>query len=438
MSDEVTAAEIREMTMRELRGILERLVLVRFGAALLLGVFAIAFAWAAPVGWRLWVLAGSAAVLGVTAGTDVRRIRRGPITVGRQLYLILTVFVVHSLIIVTTGGITSPFIILYLPLTAVGALSLGEARAVAVLLAPVVGTLWVLAGTASLGLGPAASPDLFGANPMAGGSYPWFFALVMTAATIIGAVISLAHRRALDRTVARTVAARREAVAAMGERNRELIELAGTLAHELKNPLASIQGLAGLLARKLPEGGREAEQAGVLLAEAKRMGATLDEFLNFSRPVGGLTVRAVEPRELAVDVAALCEGIAAERGIVLVVEAGGGEVRCDPRKVKQVLVNLLQNALDATRRGGRVTMRVRDREGGGAIFEIEDEGPGLAPEVRDRLFRPGVTTKEGGTGIGLTVARAIAEQHGGSLELGEREGGGCRATLVLPGGEGRG
>jgi two-component system sensor histidine kinase HydH len=431
--DEVTPQEIREMTMRELRPLLDKLLLLRFGASLLLGAFAIAFALTGPLGWRLWVLAGSALVLGITAGTDIRRVRRGPITVGRQLYLMLTVFVVHSLIIVTTGGIASPFVILYLPLTAIGSMSLGNTQATFGLTIPAIVLLWIMAVAASLGWGPSTTPQLFGANPMAGGSYPWFFALVMTVAMTIGAAIGLVHRQALDRTIARTTVARREAIAAMQERNGELIGLSGALAHELKNPLASIQGLAGLLARKLPEGSREAEQIGVLLGEAKRMGTVLDEFLNFSRPVGGLAVRTVSPAALVSDVVALHEGIAAERGVTIEADAAGtSSLRCDPRKVKQVLVNLLQNALDAAPRGGRVTLRVRPGTEGAAVFEIDDDGVGLAEAVRAKLFRPGTTTKPQGSGLGLTVARSIAEQHGGSLALADRAGGGCRATFVLP------
>jgi signal transduction histidine kinase len=429
----VPREEIREMTMREFRPVLDRLVLLRFAASLLLGLFAIGFALFEPITWRIWVLAVSAVLLGITAGADVRRIRRQPITVGRQLYLLLTVMLVHTIIIVTTGGIASPFIILYLPLTAIGSISIGHFRAVVGLVVPAALAVWTLAVTASLGLGPATVPALFGANPMAGGSYPWFFALVMTVAMIIGALVGLVFRQALDRAVGRATVARHEAVAGMRERNRELIELSGTLAHELKNPLASIQGLAGLLARKMSAGTREAEQMGVLLSEAKRMGTILDEFLNFSRPVGGLAVREVSAEALASDVTLLHEGLAAERGIVLDVDAAGAPaVRCDPRKVKQVLVNLLQNALDAAPRGGRVTVRAKPGRGGSAVFEVEDNGPGIADDVRAKLFRPGATTKPTGTGLGLTVARSIAEQHGGSLELRDRDGGGCRAVFVLP------
>ncbi len=433
MTTDIPPEEVREMAMREIRPLLNRLVVLRFFASVMLGVFAIAFALFEPTSWRLWVLGVSAVLLGLTAGSDVRRIRRGPITVWRQLYLLLTVMLVHTIIIVTTGGIASPFIILYLPLTAVGALSIGHPRAAVALVGAAALVLWTLAVTASLGVGPATAPALFGANPMAGGSYPWFFALVMTVAMTIGAFVSLVHRQALDRAVARATVARHEAVAGMRERNRELIDLSGALAHELKNPLASIQGLAGLLARKLPGGTREAEQMGVLLGEAKRMGTILDEFLNFSRPVVGLAVREVSAEALASDVTLLHEGLAAERGIALEIDAAGAPaVRCDPRKVKQVLVNLLQNALDAAPRGGRVTVRAKPGRDGSAVFEVEDDGPGIAADVRAKLFRPGATTKPTGTGLGLTVARSIADQHGGSLELRDRDGGGCRAVFLLP------
>jgi signal transduction histidine kinase len=107
-------------------------------------------------------------------------------------------------------------------------------------------------------------------------------------------------------------------------------------------------------------------------------------------------------------------------------------ITCDPRKVKQVLVNLLQNALDATPRGGRVMASTSHDASGAARFVIDDSGPGLTDEVRGRLFTPGATTKAAGSGLGLVIARAIAEQHGGTLTLSDRPEGGCRAELCLP------
>ena len=422
-----------QQMVREMGKVLDRLVRLRFFAALLLGGFAIAFAVTDMVAWRVWMLGGAAAALVAMTFYDLRTFRRSSVTVGRQLYLMAGVGLIHTVIILVTGGIRSPFIVLYLVLTTVAALSLGRVRHLLALVLPSVAIIWTLTILDTLGMGPSHF-EWLGIAGAAGGPHPWFFAAVMTIAILLGSAIAMAHRQALDRAIQRSMISSREALAALSERNRGLQELSGTLAHELKNPLASIQGLAGLLVRKLPEGSREAEQLGVLLGEAKRMAGVLDEFLNFSRPVGGLAVRAVDPARLASDVAALHEGLAVERGLELRVEVDASpSLRCDPRKLQQVLVNLLQNALDAAPRGSSVVLRVRAGERGGVEFQVEDRGSGLAPEVRERLFRPGVTTKPSGSGLGLVVARSITEQHGGRLTLADRPGGGCLACCAIPG-----
>jgi len=112
---------------------------------------------------------------------------------------------------------------------------------------------------------------------------------------------------------------------------------------------------------------------------------------------------------------------------------GAGRARCDPRKVKQVLINLVQNALDASPSGEAVEIEVQDGAESSRL-SVLDRGAGLDPALGGRVFEPGVTSKAGGSGLGLTVARAIARQHGGELRLAERDGGGLRAELTLPSG----
>lgn len=163
------------------------------------------------------------------------------------------------------------------------------------------------------------------------------------------------------------------------------------------------------------------------------MQGILEEFLNFSRPLVPLTVSAVDLGELCDEALVLHEGLAGERGVRL--ERVGSEhvnAACDPRKVKQVLMNLLHNAIEASPQGGRVTVTVEPTPSGDARVCVRDEGPGLAPEVASRAFDAGVTTKPRGSGLGLTVARALARQHGGEVTLANGSQGGCVAELVLP------
>ena len=224
--------------------------------------------------------------------------------------------------------------------------------------------------------------------------------------------------------------ARRATLEEHAARSRELVALSAEIAHELKNPLASIHGLAALVARDLPEGGRAAERMAVLRSEVVRMRGILDEFLAFGRPLVPLHVEACDLAAAAREVAALHEAAARRAGVRLAVEGPGATVRGDPRKLRQVLVNLVQNAIDASPAGGAVRVRV-EPTAEGARVTVRDDGPGPPPELAGRVFEAGVTGKAAGSGFGLTIARAIARQHGGEVELVAGEGG-CAAVLALP------
>jgi two-component system sensor histidine kinase HydH len=171
----------------------------------------------------------------------------------------------------------------------------------------------------------------------------------------------------------------------------------------------------------------------VLRREIDRMQGVLDELLNFSRPLSPLALDRVAPAELLGEVARLHEGVAAQGHVTVAVDPGAEtceEVRCDRRKVLQALVNLVQNAIEASPRGGHITLRA-EAAGGQARLSVEDEGPGLSEEIRARVFEPGVTSKRTGSGLGLTIARALARQHGGDVTL-ERGARGVIASVVLP------
>jgi signal transduction histidine kinase len=214
------------------------------------------------------------------------------------------------------------------------------------------------------------------------------------------------------------------------DQNRALIGLSGEIAHELKNPLASVKGLAALVGRDLE--GKSAERMTVLRREVDRMQDVLEELLTFSRPLVPLAMEEVELGALSREVARLHEGSAAERTVGIEVRADAPvRVQCDPRKVRQVLINLVQNALDASPAGATIEVALAATDDG-AMLTVLDRGPGIDAELGERVFEAGVTTKDHGSGIGLVVARSIARQHGGELTLRPREGGGCVAELTLP------
>jgi signal transduction histidine kinase len=330
-----------------------------------------------------------------------------------------------------TGALESPFTYTFVPLAFMVGIFGGRARW------PIVGVqiacVW---GLAAAELGDAI-PDLnlalFGGGARAGHTS----AHLVTTAAVLSIVLLLASRvgRAVrgvfDRMLREALRAQQDALRAHAERAEELMALSGEIAHELKNPLASVKGLAALLADAAPPG-RAAERLTVLRREVDRMAVTLNEFLNFSRPLVPLALDRVDLAALAHEVAALHEGMAHERGVALEVRGAPAPARCDPRKVKQVLMNLVQNALDASAPGAAVVIEVAQPSRGEARVVVLDRGPGVDPVLAGRAFEPGVTSKARGSGLGLTIARALARQHGGDVELAAREGGGCRATVRLP------
>jgi signal transduction histidine kinase len=106
-------------------------------------------------------------------------------------------------------------------------------------------------------------------------------------------------------------------------------------------------------------------------------------------------------------------------------------IQCDPEQLKQVLLNLMLNAIQSSPTGGVVQLRAR-REASRLILEVTDEGRGIPPELRERIFEPFFTTRENGTGLGLAVAAKIAEQHEGSLAALANDAGGATLRLDLP------
>lgn len=211
-------------------------------------------------------------------------------------------------------------------------------------------------------------------------------------------------------------------------------ELAASIAHEIRNPLGSIRGSAELLAADLELAGSERRLLDLILRESERVNRLISDFLVFARQrESHPTLVHLEP--VLQDVA---HQVAVHRG-----DAAGPPVKvsCDPEDLilnadqehlRQVLLNLGLNALQIGGPGVAIELAAVLNEDETCSITVRDDGPGIAPEVRDSLFQPFVTSRPGGTGLGLATARRIALAHGGTLGGGDRPGGGAEFELRLP------
>ncbi|MCB9633938.1 MAG: HAMP domain-containing histidine kinase [Sandaracinus sp.] len=268
-----------------------------------------------------------------------------------------------------------------------------------------------------------AEPGTPGPGPFLGAG---FITMMIVTSMAAGRLLRAAMLKVVRDQLARTTAE----LETHAEATRTLTRLSAEIAHELKNPLASVKGLSALVARDLE--GKTAERMDVLRREVDRMQAILEEFLTYSRPLVPLAPEDVDLATVVRDVITLHEAMAAQRGVELLAKTSEPvRLRCDPRKVRQVLLNVVQNAIEATPAKGKVRLALVVRENDVSLL-VDDEGSGLGELEPGRVFDVGFTTKDTGSGIGLAVARGLARQHGGELVLERRDEGGCRARLVLP------
>ncbi len=132
----------------------------------------------------------------------------------------------------------------------------------------------------------------------------------------------------------------------------------------------------------------------------------------------------------------LCGGALEQTGARIAWEPAGAdaaiEIEADPVQLQQALVNLLKNGAEAAGRGGTVSVEIKTVEDDRVALEITDDGPGISPEMLDRIFNPFFTTKDRGTGLGLAIVHRIVEAHGGNIRAANREQGGARFLMSLP------
>ena len=208
-------------------------------------------------------------------------------------------------------------------------------------------------------------------------------------------------------------------------------KMSAVLAHEIRNPLGTIKGFAQLAAEKADQSTTALLEP--ILAEIRRLEKLVTDLLLYGRPPAP-TLRSTEWQALAAELEAYAREAIGERPIGFSSSPDAWRFRTDPDLLKQALLNLVRNSVEALGEtpGGQVRLEASRAPGGGFIISVEDNGPGVPEQVRARLFEPFQTTKASGTGLGLSIARKLVAALGGRLELAPLNPHGTRAQLIFP------
>ncbi len=220
---------------------------------------------------------------------------------------------------------------------------------------------------------------------------------------------------------------------AAAQKMSALGELSASLAHEIKNPLSSIRGTAEILLDDYPDDHPKREFVQILLKEATRLNATVEEVLRYSR---GRPSEEEPTEPLSAVISRVSKLLSSQlRGKAIDFALKGVEHGDDfyvaGDKLAQVFLNIILNAIDAVPQGGRITVSVA-KEGEDRAVTIADNGPGIPDRNKAHIFEPFFSSKEGGTGLGLVISRKIIEGYGGTITVSDSEAGGARFTVFLP------
>ena len=230
----------------------------------------------------------------------------------------------------------------------------------------------------------------------------------------------------------------RDRLAALGE-------MAAAIAHEVKNPLAGIEVMAGILKRQLTDLPDAQTTLADIIKEAKMANVIVQEVLAFVRPIR-LQVEDIAVADVIRDAMTMAESHPLKGSVEIRVNAPEAlrPIQGDPHQLRQIFTNLLTNAFEAMSGTGRVDIAATSIDGEEepaaadlatgptVVITITDNGPGIPPEVVDRIFSPFFTTKPQGSGLGLAIVRKIVDAHDGRIDVGERPGGGTVFRVTLP------
>jgi len=219
---------------------------------------------------------------------------------------------------------------------------------------------------------------------------------------------------------------RKEKLAAIGD-------LAAGVAHEIRNPLSSIKGIASYFKAKFADGSEDREMAGVMIEETDRLNRVISELLEFARP-SKLNLKLSDLKELLKHSARLIQQEATAKNIQihLNLTSDAVEAEVDPDRLTQCFLNLYLNALQAMKSGGQLAIASATRVDGSISINIKDNGSGILADDLSKIFDPYFTTKPKGTGLGLAIVHKIIEAHQGQIKARSIIGQGTEFSIILP------
>ncbi|MCK4985882.1 MAG: histidine kinase, partial [Desulfobacterales bacterium] len=222
---------------------------------------------------------------------------------------------------------------------------------------------------------------------------------------------------------------RSEKLAAIGK-------LAAGVAHEIRNPLSSIRGFAQYLRRALKDKPQELEYAETMVSEVDRINAVVTDLLTFARPMDA-QLAPTDISELIEHTVRLVEADARSRNISVQMNISDlSKIPLDAKQMTQAILNLLLNALQAVKNGGRIEVGAELNPSDSLLkIWVEDDGSGISADQKGKIFDPFFTTREKGTGLGLAIVHKIVENHSGEINLKSPPTGktlGCRFTIGIP------
>ena len=210
-------------------------------------------------------------------------------------------------------------------------------------------------------------------------------------------------------------------------------QLAASVAHEIKNPLASIKTLGQLLQEETSEGEDSREYVDVIVSEVNRLNGVVEQLLKYAKPEGS-SFKMISFAKVIEPVLALVNHESGRHQVKIETSYSQDLMLfVDSEKIKQVFLNLIFNAIQAMKNGGVIKVQAFMREDSPwTCLEVEDNGPGMPFEITEKVFDPFFTTKQRGTGLGLAIVKKIIDLHGGKIELNSSPDKGTKVTILLP------